>query len=197
MSDSELNFAHYQANPFRYGTVVDRINRIVDYLAIASSLHGSALGLLRCHSIVTSDVASIFNGIAIFSFLGSHNWYSIISWLKEIAPQNRNHLTKLAIDIPCPMHVWLESDGLRVEASGINTSFQRHPCLQLPERPLEVIMENNNPSVENLSEILGPTGPELNICFLPRYGYISGYEIISYLRRLQVLVFWHGLAQIN
>lgn len=81
------------------------------------------------------------------------------------------------------MRVRQERDGTWVE-TGINYFLsrfedvvQRHSRLSLSgEQPVEGIVDNINPAVEDLFQILGSNGPKLKLCFLLTSGICPGSE---------------------
>lgn len=180
--------------------IVDRINRDMDFSAMAFSKRNLALGLLQCHPVLASETAAIFYRVNTFTFLGYHSWRPINLWLESIGSQNQKYLTNLEISMPQPMHVKQESDGMRVETavSWSLTRFedvaQRHNRLVLStEQPLEGIVENINPAVEDLFEILGSNGPKLKISFLLTSGVCPGSEPSKHEEDQTPGGYWFGM----
>lgn len=80
-------------------SIVDRVDRDMDFAAMASSRRDLVLGLLQCHPIISHEAAAIFYRGNTFSFHGYHSWRPINLWLESIGSYNQKYLTSLEISM--------------------------------------------------------------------------------------------------
>jgi hypothetical protein len=132
--------------------------RGVDLIQTKNSLKLVAINLLLCSKEIGKEAAQVFYQKNVFSFLGEHNWDPIVSWLEKIGSDNRNNLSKLEINAYKPEEVWQRSNGIRVQnplEPSREPLYPRSPYLHL-RSPLKYgLVENINPALETMFQILG------------------------------------------
>jgi hypothetical protein len=72
--------------------------RCVDEKIMAASLQSLVVNIILCNKVVNHEAAMVFYKRNTFSFLGDHNWDSIVSWLRTIDAVNRNYLASMEMD---------------------------------------------------------------------------------------------------
>jgi hypothetical protein len=131
---------------------------------VTASLQNLTLGLLRCNRVISREAATIFYTSNTFVFQGYPSWQGIVDWLEVIGPENRGSLTMLKAEVQQPMHVFQSKDGTRSLAKALGywadyeKVFPRHPHLLPSPEPREGIVENVNPAIEYIFQLLGCQG---------------------------------------
>ncbi|TKX22227.1 hypothetical protein C1H76_5516 [Elsinoe australis] len=100
--------------------------------ALARSLAGLNMSLLKTSRRIADEAAAVFYSKNKFAFHGHKDWSVVVDWLRSIGEKNRRHLTNIEIDVRQQNRVYQYSDGTREDYSG-KRIHPRHPLLRSPK----------------------------------------------------------------
>ena len=137
-----------------YGTIW---KRWVDPSVAKTSLRDCSTNLFFWNKEIGKEAAEVFYRKNVFVFLGDHNWDPVVSWLSKIHDQNRSNITRLEISAYRPEEFWQRSNGERKQDPNLprETIYHRSPHLQLRTPIKYGLVENINPAVEAIFQLLG------------------------------------------